>query len=316
MKVLFVVSGNHGAISPVVKNQGDSLVEFGHEVEYYLINGKGIRGYLQNVLPLRQYLYDHSFDAIHAHYSLTAFVASLAGVRGLIVSLLGSDVKAASYFKWIIRFFDLCFGWRSIIVKSQDMYQSLGMKKALIVPNGVNIERFRPLDKTECQSHLGWEDDVKHILFPANPNRPEKDYALACEAIDILKRHVSCILHYYENVPNDVTPMYNNAADVVLMTSKWEGSPNAIKEALACNRPIVATDMGDVRERFGVPSLDGCYVAKSREPEELASLIELALSYDSIKGREKIIADGLTTELVAEKLIEIYKGVGTHARNS
>lgn len=313
MRILFIASGNHGNVSPVVKNQGDSLVALGHEVEYYLIVGKGIKGYLKHVIPLHNYLRNHHYDAVHAHYSLTAFVASLAGTRPLVVSLLGSDVKASNAFKWIIRTFDFLFGWQSIIVKSQDMLQSLGITKAQIMPNGVNTDRFQPMKKKECQMKLGWKSEAKHVLFPANPDRPEKDYALANAALDKLRdklkiNGVSIEMHYFVNVPNEETPYHYNAADVVLMTSKWEGSPNAIKEALACNRPIVATDMGDVRERFGIPSLDGCYVAKSREPKELAGLIELALSYDSTTGREKIFADGLTTELVAEKLLDIYKG--------
>lgn len=330
MRILFIVSGNHGAVSPVAKNQGDALVRASAELEYYMIRGKGLRGYLKNVRPLRQYLRSHQYDAIHAHYSLTAFVASLAGARPLTVSLMGSDVKASKRYKTLIRLFAKLFRWRNIIVKSRDMYDSLGMPEAVIIPNGVDMDRFRPMDKLECRAHLGWDEpDSIHVLFPADPSRPEKDFALAQSAVALLKESVgkSVCLHVFERVPNEETPYHYNAADVVLMTSKWEGSPNAIKEAMACGCPIVSTDVGDVRERLTLspsftdihphsPSntslLPGCFVAEGREPKELAALLQQALSFGQrTEGRQLIIDAGLTNDVVAEKLMEIYQKVLT-----
>ncbi len=326
MKILFVASGNHGAISPVVGNQAEALMSEGVEIEWYLLKGKGIKGYLKNVKPLRKYLKEHKYDAIHAHYSLSAFVASLAGAKPLVVSLMGSDVKAAGWYKFIIRLFAAFGGWKSIIVKSNDMYRSLGIKRAIIIPNGVNMERFKPMDKSECQKRLGWQisnhqpqttnhkpqtiNAVRHILFPASATRPEKDYALAEAAVQIIKHksqitNTRVILHAFVNTPNAETPYWYNAADVVLMTSKWEGSPNAIKEAMACSRPIVVTKIGDVVERTS--GVDGCFVAQTRNPQELASLIEKALAYEVTKGREKIMADGLDRREVNKKLIDIYR---------
>lgn len=310
MKVLFVVSGNHNAISPVVKNQGDALVSAGVDIEYYPIKGKGVYGYLHNVSPLRQYLKTHSYDAVHAHYSLTAFVVSLAGCKNLVVSLMGSDVKASKKYKAVIKCFAFLFRWKTIIVKSQDMYNSLGMHKAVVIPNGVDLDRFKPLDKSDCLSKLGWDKNKVNILFPANPNRPEKDFALAQRAVDVLTQQVGTPIdiHVFENVPNDQTPYYYNAADVVLMTSKWEGSPNAIKEAMACGCPIVSVDVGDVAERTA--GLEGCFVSNSRDPKELADLLSRALAYGKrTDGRKLIINSGLTNDLVAQKLIQIYQEV-------
>ena len=301
IKVLFIASGNHGAVSPVVGNQADALLSEGVELEWYLLKGKGIRGYLKNVKPLRRYLKEHKYDAIHAHYSLSAFVASLAGAKLLVVSLMGSDVKAAGWYKFIIRLFAAFGGWKSIIVKSNDMYRSLGIRRAIIIPNGVNMERFKPMDKSDCQKRLGWDASKKHILFPANASRPEKDYALAEAAV----AHIpNAELHAFENTPNTETPYWYNAADVALMTSKWEGSPNAIKEAMACSRPIVATNVGDIAERTG--GVEGCFVAQSRDPQELASLIEKALAFTKTEGRERIIEDQLDRHIINQRLIEVY----------
>ena len=309
MKILFIASGNHGAVSPVVGNQAEALKTEGVEIEWYLLKGKGFRGYLRNVMPLRKYMKAHQYDAIHAHYSLSAFAASLAGAKPLVVSLMGSDVKAAGWYKFVIRLFAWLFRWKAIIVKSNDMYRSLGIKRAIIIPNGVNMNRFHPMDKMECQKRLGWDPTKKHILFPANSSRPEKDYPLAEAAVEKVRelgseRIRELELHAFENTPNEETPYWYNAADVVLMTSKWEGSPNAIKEAMACDRPIVATNVGDIAERTS--GVEGCYVAQSREPQELASLIEKALAFTQTKGREKIIADGLDAREINQRLIESY----------
>ncbi len=304
MKVLFIASGNKGAATPIVQNQGDALVAEGVDVEYFLIRGKGIKGYLRNVKPLRTYLSEHTYDTIHAHYSLSAFVASLAGAKPLVVSLMGSDVKATGWYKFIIRLFAKLFRWKTIIVKSSDMYRSLGMKRAIVIPNGVNLERFKLMDKEECQMRLGWDAAKKHVLFPANASRPEKDYALAERACALLDK---VELHAFERIPNTETPYWYNAADVVLMTSKWEGSPNAIKEAMACSRPIVCTNVGDVEERM--TGVDGAFVAQSREPKEIAQLLIQAISFSGTKGRDRIIADGLDAHEVNLKLIKIYESI-------
>ena len=321
MKVLFIVSGNHGSVTPIIKNQGDAMAAEEVEVEYYLIRGKGVGGYLRNVKPFMRFLRTYQYDAIHAHYSLSAFVASLAGAKPLVVSLMGSDVKASGWYKVIIRLFALLFRWRAIIVKSNDMYRDLSIKRAFVIPNGVNMERFKPLDKAECQKRLGWKitneklqttnhksqttNMVKHILFPANASRPEKDYALAKSACALFE---NVELHAFDNTPNEETPYWYNAADVVLLTSKWEGSPNAIKEAMACGCPIVSVDVGDVAERMS--GVDGCHVVPTREPKDIAEALEKALTFNGkTKGRERIIADGLTNEMVAEKIVRIYKQV-------
>lgn len=309
MKILFVSSGNSGSVSPVVKNQGDALESEGVSVDYFLIQGKGIKGYLKNVKPLRQYLKEHKYDVIHAHYSLSAFAASLAGARPLVVSLMGSDVKAAGWYRFLIRLFALVFRWKTIIVKSNDMHRSLGIARAVVIPNGVNLERFRPLSKSDSQKRLGWTPAKKHILFPANASRPEKDYLLAEAAVqmtnDKLPMTNDIVLHSFDNTPNEETPYWYNAADVVLMTSKWEGSPNAIKEAMACSRPIVATNVGDIAERTS--GVEGCFVAQSREPKEIASLLKAAVNLSVTRGRERIIADELDSVSVNNRLIEIYQ---------
>lgn len=301
MKVLFVASGNRGQMSPIVKNQMEALASDGIEIDCFLITGKGFGGYLRNISPLRQYMLLHKHDVVHAHYSLSAFVASLAGAHPLVVSLMGSDVKASFLYRYLIRLFALLFRWESIIVKSDDMHKNLGIRKAVVIPNGVDFNRFYPMDKSVCQNRIGWSSTKKHVLFPADKDRPEKDYPLAAASVSLLE---NVTLHSFSHTPHEETPYWYNAADVVLLTSKWEGSPNAIKEAMACSRPIVSTNVGDVSER--TRGLGGCYVVSNRNPIEMSKAISNALSFSATKGKERISADGLGSEQTNKKLITIY----------
>ncbi len=304
MKVLFVSSGNKkNAISPIIKNQGESLKKQNINLEYFTIKGKGIRGYLSSIIKLRKYLKSNSFDLVHVHYSLSAIVASLAGTKPLVVSLMGSDVKANNWFKWILYFFNY-FLWSAVIVKSEDMYSSLGIKNAHIVPNGVNMDRFKPIDKDFSVDKIKWDRSKKHILFAAHPNRPEKNFKLTKDAFSMIDNN-NIELHYLDNVSNDMMPYYYNAADVVMLTSLWEGSPNAIKEAMACNRPIVSTDVGDVQKIMD--DVDGCFIAQNTKEDVSKQMIK-ALNYNTqTKGRKKIYY--LDDMVIAEKIVKIYKEI-------
>ena len=303
MKVLFISSGNSKiGISPITYNQGESLKEQGVIIEYYKIKGKGLKGYLSNVMPLRKKLKAKTYDVVHAHYSLSAFVATLSGAKPLVVSLMGSDVKAKSFFKiWIKLFVKLV--WSATILKSQDMKESLGLQKVKVLPNGVNFNRFKPLDKKDCQEQLGWNNTKINILFAANPERLEKNYKLAKEAISIIDE-TNIVVHFLKGVPNTDMPLYYNAADVVLLTSLWEGSPNVIKEAMACNRPIVATNVGDIAEV--VSKTKGCYVT-SFDKYELAEKLSLALTSNDTTGRKDI--EYLNANKIACRIIDIYDNV-------
>ncbi len=137
MKVLFVRRGNNG-IYPISQNQGESLINEGIEVYFFDIIGHGIIGYLGNIKKLKKRIKEIKPDIIHAHYSISAIVALLAGAKPLVVSLMGSDVKSERYFKLIIKLFNR-FSWANIIVKSEDMKNDLGISKVEIIPNGIGF---------------------------------------------------------------------------------------------------------------------------------------------------------------------------------
>ncbi len=304
MKVLFVSSGNNRyGISPIIKNQGDSLVKEGVEVDYFTIKGKGLKGYIKAIFELREYLKNNHYDIIHAHYWLSGISAALSGAKPLVVSLMGDDVKANGVFRAIVSFFHSFF-WDKTIVKSKDMYKSFGKKDVAIIPNGVDLEKFRPIEKKFALEVTGWDENKRHILFTANPKREVKNFALTKEAFELLNSD-EIELHALVDIPNEKVPFFYNSADVVVMSSLWEGSPNAIKEAMACNIPIVSTDVGDVKDVIG--DTKGCYVS-SANAREFAYFIKEALAFKGrTNGREHVRA--LSSLNIAQVLIALYNRV-------
>lgn len=309
MKVLFVASGNKkGLPSPIVAAQIESLRSLKIQTDVFLITKKGFRGYLGTVFPLMKHLKKNSYDLTHAHYSLSGFVASLAGCRPLVVSLMGSDVKSRAWHHRFINIFNkLC--WNQVIVKSDDMKKNLALSDAEVVPNGVNMSIFNPIGQKEAQYELEWEITKKHILFPSDPERLEKNHSLLLEAVNELS-FKNIEIHTMVNIPHNKVFFYLNAADVVVLPSLWEGSPNAIKEAMACNCPVVATNVGDVAWLFG--DEPGHFLC-GFEPEDLAEKIQAAVFFSETvgrtKGRDRIKSLGLDSSQVAEKIITIYEKV-------
>lgn len=301
MKILFVRSGNNG-IDPISQNQGQSLIDKGIDVIFFDIIGKGFQGYISNIKSFKKLLKSERPDLIHAHYSLSGIFAALTLTRiPLVVSLMGSDVNASSLKqKYVIKFF-ISYFWKEVIVKSKDMKLSLGHYNAHIIPNGVDLSNYYPIDKNRALKKLGWDTNKKHILFSSNPDRPEKNYQLAKEGIDLLEND-NLEIHFLINLSQSEMPIYYNAADLLLLTSFYEGSPNVVKEALACNCPIIATDVGDVKEL--ISNVNGCFLT-AYDKYDVASKIKDVLNFNQrINGLDAI--KHLSSKLIADSLIDIY----------
>ena len=304
MKVLFVSSGNSSkGISSIVKAQGASLESLGIQVDYYTIIGHGILGYLKNVPRLRQILRQGKYDLVHAHYSFCGITSSVAAKRAMVVSLMGSDVKSSGIWRCVLRIFVKRI-WSATIVKSEDMKKCLGLDCIHVIPNGVDLNVFKPMDRLDCRKQVDWSTDRFIVLFAADPSRYEKNFALAEQSVRILDdEHVELKVVY--GVKHEGMPTYINAADIVLLTSRWEGSPNVVKEAMASDKKVVATDVGDVR--FLLDNVPGSFITKS-DPESVSNSIKLALSYNgSLKSRDRIRSLGLDSTNISSRIIGIYK---------
>lgn len=302
MKILVVSSGNNNGINGLVKNQSDSLRKEGLFVDNYLIAGKGLWGYLKNIPRIRKTFYSGEYDLVHAHYLLSAVAASMAGRFPVIVSLMGSDIHMSLLFRIIARFFHK-FRWDLTIVKTFEMKEKLGYDDVTVLPNGVDLNIFKPLPVSAAREKTGIKNSGKSIVFIGDPKRKEKNFDLAYRAVKSMNRN-DLELIPVSHIPGNEIPYYINSADLLLLTSKYEGGVNVIKEAMACSIPIVSTDVGDVK--WIIENVAGCFIT-TFDVKDIAEKIDQALAFGKrTKGRERILALGLDSDSVAKKLKELY----------
>jgi glycosyltransferase involved in cell wall biosynthesis len=327
MNVLFLVSGNVEPfdIAPFVKSQGDSLVRNGIQLSYFQVSGRGVRNYWKSIYRLRRYIRTHKVDLIHAHYSLCGWVAVL-GSRGkpVVLSLMGSDamgdyvghkkIKLTSRFPvlltWLVQPFV-----KAIISKSREIEKIVyRRKRSFVIPNGVDLERFITAPH-RFRSGLELKTGIQYVLFLGNPGDVNKNFALAQEAVSLLKRNDVELINVF-NKPQEVVIQYLNSVDVFVSCSFAEGSANVIKEAMACNCPMVVTEAGDAN--WLIAGEPGCYIA-SYNPLEFSKKLTLALDYAVMHGRtnaRRRLSDlGLDSDSVTERIMQVYGTVlGTNKK--
>lgn len=309
MKVLFVASGNKavGTVSAFVRSQFDSLKAQDLEMVLYPIIGHGLKGYVKHVRSLRRVIKTERPDIIHAHYSVCGYLSKAASVglkTKIVVSLLGSFPQ--KNLKLHLVRFCVDYFWNATIVKSERTRNQLN-RNLPVIPNGVNLSQFNLMDHEAARQQLGFSADKKYVIFVSNPSRSEKNFALAEEAVQRLNNDTVQLVAVFDK-PHDEVVKYMCAADMLILTSLKEGSPNVIKEAMSCNCPLVSTDVGDVK--WVTDGVEGTYVASSFSSAELANLVDKALAFGGrTKGREQIIRLGLTTEAVAQRLMAVYSNV-------
>lgn len=175
-----------------------------------------------------------------------------------------------------------------------------------IIPHEIDFDVFRPMDQQQARAILGLDPGKKYLLFAANPEIPVKRFPLAAAVADEVRQQIPSVelLVVYKE-PQDRLAVYMNACDVLLFTSYQEGSPNIIKQAMACNLAIVSTDVGDVREIIGGTA--GCRVCPPDTSEFAAQVASLLRPPRRTTGREQV--RHLTGPLVAQQIIQVYEHI-------
>ncbi len=316
MNILFVCSGNSKVftISPFIKSQGDSLIKKGIVVDYYLIKGKGLRGYITNILPLRKKIKHNKYDIIHAHYSFAAALTLLTFTNiPIVASYMGSDVygsfnskgkvKLSSYWS-IILSLAIQPLLSYIICKSPNIRRYVFNKKTSLIPNGVDTSIFRDIELKKNKADISNRN--KTILFLGDKKSVRKNYKLLVDAVKLINDWDCEIIAPYPVRHSELSKFYSEA-DVLALPSIEEGSPNVIKEAMACNCPIVSTDVGDVKWLLG--DLEGHYLS-SFDAVDFSKKIKQAFIFGKRTcGRKRIYELGLDSENIADRIITIYNMV-------
>src|SRR6266545_1227136 len=273
-----------------VEQQIKGLKQIGLEIEVLLLDRvrRGMGVYFATRRLVRAAIRNFQPDIVHAMYGgvMADMVTAAVDGRPTVVSFCGDDLLGELLSGPVRKFISKCgilSSYRAarkahgIVVKSKNLQDALPddipPSKIRIIPNGIDTDRFKPLDPNSCRNQLGWRDDCLNVLFPTNSGDPRKRPELAWAAVRAAERlGFKVEMHHLRGVSHDQVPVWLNASDAVLLTSLHEGSPNVIKEALACNVPVVSVEVGDVRER--IEGIAGCYLA-APDPADLASKLAL-----------------------------------------
>lgn len=288
----------------------------GIDVEVMAVTGIPKFKYLQS-WPRLAKLADGA-DLIHAHYGYCGWLARSQLRKPLVVSFMGSDLLgtpnkegSATYGS---RAVSLCNRWlagkaEAVIVKSAQMARVIAPIKSHVIPNGVDTENFRPVDRNVARNLLGLSATKRYVLFPARPGLATKSFPLFQAVVERASQWMGAALEplVLSGVPPDKVALYMNACDVMLLTSWSEGSPNVVKEAMACDVPVVSVRVGDVPELL--EGVDQCEVCP-RDPDTLAkALVQRFGGSKRSNGRVALRRKGLDLNTVSRKILRIYEDV-------
>jgi glycosyltransferase involved in cell wall biosynthesis len=311
-----------------VYSQGQSLQRLGVELDVLPVRGYASRwAYLSAAADMAGRNLSHKYDVVHAHYGHSAVLGRLDVRRPLVISYCGDDLLGtpaplepwrmtpgsralAKGFAQVARVAD------ATITKSAQMMLELpaaARARNHVIPNGVDLDMFRRTDQAQARQELGWDRDEKVVLFVGNPEIARKNHALAERATQLAaERQGALRLRVTRGVSPDQVPLWMSGADVLILPSWSEGSPNVVKEAMACELPVVATAVGDVAERLdGVP---GCHVVPREENAFADALLDAVTHHPSPAAREAVAE--LSLERVGRRILDVYESVTEGRRPS
>lgn len=310
MKILIVASYNKNRFAPFITEQVDYIRSLGHEVLWFGVQGKGITGYLRAVQALRSKISEVKPDVIHAHYGLSGLVANLATRRiPVVCTYHGSDINNKKV-RPLSQLTMSLSAWNIFVSKRiMDIVHAVDRNHCSLIPCGVSLSDNQLQTKEDARKTIAWSMSERKVLFAGAFDNSVKDPTLAMQAMDELtNKGVKAELIELKGYTREQVNTLMCAADSLLLTSKTEGSPQVIKEAMACGCPIVSVDVGDVAERTN--GVEGCYVVPTREPRDIANALEKAIAFKrKTKGQERIVMDGLANEQVVQRIIDIYERV-------
>ncbi len=321
MRVLYIAGampseGKPGTLAPVAR-QIKSLAPSLEHHAIMEITGRPVLKYSKAVSKIRKIA--DQYDILHAHYGLCGFSAVRGSNTPVVVSLMGSDIQdspdreglsARIRIIWehmLSRY--ACRKAAAVIVKNRNMAEILAPIECEVVPNGVDVRAFSPVGKDSARASLGISIDETVVLFGGNPLDKNKNYSLASKALEvaegILGKSIRCVP--LRGIRPAEVPLLMNACDCMLFTSLEEGSPNVVKEAMACNAPIVSVPVGDTE--FLLDGVEGCRLCPYDHNSLGEALTEMLERDQPSEGREAITVRKLDMDSVAERIVQIYRKV-------
>jgi teichuronic acid biosynthesis glycosyltransferase TuaC len=307
---------------PAVRLQIDGLQRLGIDVVPVILDraGLGRWAYCRTRRLLREQLDAVKPDIVHVQFGgVQAALAALIAPERCVVTYHGTDLhggtRTTSVFAavsqrvgvWCSAFAVSRTAYSIVVSESLLSYLSSSSERVCVITTGVDYEHFKSIDRIACATELGLDPKTKWVLFCDQNHDPVKRRDLAESACSRL-RDLGCraSLLTLHNVNHDRVPLYLNVAEALLVTSDKEGSPNIVKEALACNTPVISVDVGDVAARIG--GLDGCEICP-RDPEALARALSHVLARSIRPNIREIVRPQIDNTIVCQQIRRVYEVV-------
>lgn len=266
--------------------------------------------YIKSVFKINRLIKEQDFDLVHIHYGFSGLFLlwnKLSKKIPTLITLHGGDIQAEQGKQIQVFFTKLILKKASAAITLNERMDKIAkqyIKKTEIIPCSVNTDIFTPSNTIK---YPDFSKEVK-IIFPSDRNRYVKNYPLFEQVIKKLEStyNLRCKISEIKNMSRQqVAELYRNS-DLMIMTSISEGSPQVVKEAMACNLPIISTNVGDVS--LLLENVKNSAVSNKMEAEELAFLAYQALNNQikGINGRDKIFQMQLNDQAIAQKIYNLY----------
>ncbi|MFB0527473.1 MAG: glycosyltransferase [bacterium] len=320
MKVLVICNmypGKNSYLGTSIKQQVEDVETEGVTVTKVVKSQKSRIAYVPFILENIFYLLFSSYDIVHAYYGFhSALFAAMIKRRPLTITFVGSDALREPLrnkaYRTLQRFvisrsnhiIAVSSGIRNILISDLGADPT----KISIITFGIDFALFKPIPKAAARKELGLPPDKKLILFPSSPKRTEKRFDVFKKTVELLQKdnhNIVPVILTNNGRPYSEVPLFMNACDVLVLTSDSEGSPTVVKEAMACNLPIVSVDVGDVAEV--IKDTKNCYICK-QDPISIAERIRLVLN-EGIRTAGRNNIEHLSSKKIIRKLVELYEGI-------
>ena len=321
IRILMITSewptASHPQTTPFIKRQADFLMAAGIDVDVFHFKGrKNPFNYLRAWRQVQRRLKSGSYDLVHAQFGQSALLALPKRIQ-LVVTFRGSDLLGqlgdkdgqpthrGKILQRVCRMVALHAD--AVVVVAEHMKRYLHPSvQAQVIPSGIDLDLFRCMPQEEARRQLGLPLNQRLVLFVGRSEWAGKRFEISRQAVEILNRTLPAKLIVAGSVPHKEIPLYMNACDALVFTSAQEGSPNVIKEALACNLPVVSVSVGDVALR--ISEIEGCELCGDDRPETVAASLERVLRRGQrIAGRETV--KNLDERFITQQVIDTYKSI-------
>ena len=320
LRILFVSPGAQtGAHLIFVRREAEALRAAGHQVDIFGFDNRSYRPWhlAREVARLRREVQCLRPDVIHAQFGkFNALVAALAAGRNtpLVITFRGTDINRNTRYSAVRSAVGLAasqlaaFAAQGLVCVTHEIRSKVWAsdgRLSIVVPTGVNIQTFVPMERNAARERLGFAREDRIVLFNAGKNSAVKDPVLAGAAVDEARKMIENLRFVVLDGtadPDDI-PVYMNAADCLLVTSRTEGSPTVVQEAMACNLPVVSVDVGDVSERLA--NVRECAVLAGRDPAALGGALAAVLR-EPRRSDGRAHAAALSVEAIAARLTDFY----------